>query len=161
MIFFYFHFPILTNLTTFYVFNMCISMSLMTNRVGLKLLQNSNKLSLCLNRTEWHPKTLIPFIQDLQRSSLDNLPACPRVGPPPWLALFKIYFDKLCVLFSYAPSDLHLLCNSCHNVDTQAYPVQCGSLLCACSNSVDENPSCKTDIWTFLQSETLLTHVSE
>ena len=73
--------------------------------------------------------------------------------------MFNIYFDKLCVLFSCAPSNLHLLCNSCHNVDTQAYPVQCESLLCACLNSVDENPSCKTDIWTSLQSKVLLGHV--
>ena len=39
-------------LTTIPVFNLFVSVSLMTNRAGLKLLQNSNKLSLCLNRTE-------------------------------------------------------------------------------------------------------------
>ena len=39
-------------LTTIYVSNLLVSVSLMTNRAGLKLLQNSNKLSLCLNRTE-------------------------------------------------------------------------------------------------------------
>ena len=35
--------------------------------------------------TEWPQKPLIPFTQDLHRSSLDNSPACPRAGPPPWL----------------------------------------------------------------------------
>ena len=49
------------------------------------LLQNSDNLSLCLNRTEWHPKTLISFTKDLHQSSLENPPACPRAGPPSWL----------------------------------------------------------------------------
>ena len=69
------------------------------------------------------------------------------------LATINTYFDRLCVLSSSAPSNLHLLCISCHNIDTQAYPVQCGFSLCACLNSVDENPSCKTDIWISLQSK--------
>ena len=51
--FLHFHFfQMFYCLTTISVFNLFVSVSLMTNQAGLKLLQNSDRLSLCLNQTE-------------------------------------------------------------------------------------------------------------
>ena len=45
-------------LTTFNVFNILISVSLMTNRAGLKLLQNSNKVGHSVLIGQSGPKNL-------------------------------------------------------------------------------------------------------
>ena len=41
-------------------------------------------------------------------------------------------FDKLGAQFSCALSNWHLPYISCHSIHTQAFPVQCASLQCAC-----------------------------
>ena len=72
------------NHTSYFMTNIPRGSRLMTNRDSSKLLPKLNKLSLCLNRTEWHPKTCDsihwrpPSIQFRQLAFL-------RAGALPWL----------------------------------------------------------------------------